>query len=54
VFTPIGSDGHQLHAVFRDRIAAGYTKLVDAAVVLAFGADDLIDLRGINVSAGRR
>src|SRR6476620_6900686 len=44
---------HQLHAVFRDRIAARYTNLINAPIVLAFGADNLIDLRDVKID-GRR
>ena len=43
------SDGSELHPALGDRIAAGNAELVDAAVVLSLGADDLVELRGIEI-----
>ena len=47
------TDGRQRHAVLRDRVASLDIKLVDAAVSLAFDADDLVELRRVEID-GRR
>ena len=52
-----GARRSELHSVLGDGIAAGHRELVDAAIGLAFDADDLIELGGVEVDrrrAGRR
>ena len=41
-------------SVFRDRVAARHVELIDAAVGLTFGADDLIELRRVEIDRGWR
>ena len=43
----------ELHAAFADRIAARHAELVDAAVILALDADDLVELRRVEIDRGR-
>ena len=54
VFTPSGPGGVELHAAFGDRIPARHCQLVDAAVGLSLDADDLVDLRGVEIDRRRR
>jgi hypothetical protein len=42
-----------LHAAFTDRITARYGELVDAAIVLALDADDLVELRRVEIDRWR-
>src|SRR6266446_2959996 len=43
------SDRTYLHSILRHRIAARHCKLIDAAVRLPFDANDLIELRGVEI-----
>ena len=49
---PHGAGRSDLHAAFHDRVAARHRELIDAAVRLALDADDLFELRGIEVDGG--
>src|SRR5215207_6273665 len=51
---PHRADRGELHAAFADRIAARYGELVDAAIVLALDADDLVELRRVEIDRRRR
>jgi hypothetical protein len=48
------SDGGQWHAVLRDRITSLHVELVDASVGLSLAADNLVELRGVEVHGRRR
>jgi hypothetical protein len=56
-FTPpkwrIKAGRRELHSVLGDGIAAGHRELVDAAIGLAFDADDLIELGGVEIDRRR-
>jgi hypothetical protein len=43
-----------VHSAFGDRIAARHAELIDAAVRLPLGADDLIELGGVEIDRGLR
>ena len=45
-----GAGRRNRHAVHRHRIAARDSELIDAAIGLAFDADDLVELRGIEIN----
>ncbi len=50
---PQRSDGTHLHSTLGDRVAARNGKLIDAAVSLALGIDDLVELRRIEIHRRR-
>src|SRR5882757_9803304 len=46
-------DRADLHAIFRDWVTARHGELIDTAVRLSFDADDLIQLRGVEIDGWR-
>ena len=54
VANPMRPDRSDRHFILDNRVPARHTKLIDATVRLAFGADDLIELRGIEIDSWRR
>src|SRR5439155_20626629 len=49
-----GSGGSKLHSILADWVAARHTELIDAAVRLPFGAEDRIELAGVEIDRGLR
>ena len=49
-----GAGRSQRRSGHLDRVAPRHTKLIDAAIGLAFDADDLIEARSIEIDGGRR
>src|SRR5450631_3258612 len=48
------SDRRNLYSAFHDRVAARHAKLVNAAIRLALDANELVELRGVEINRGRR
>src|SRR5206468_5989283 len=46
---PHRTDRREFHAAFADGIAARHSELVDAAIVLTLDANDLVELRRVEV-----
>src|SRR5450759_1791491 len=47
-------DWAHLHSAFHDRIATRHVELIDAAVGLSFGANQLVELRSVEIDRGCR
>jgi len=47
------ADWRQHHAAFGDRVAPRHGELIDAAIGLAFDANDLVELRSVEIDCRR-